>query len=541
MIYIKNASCFDEIKINSQLLFYTAKAQKAPFITSFEAALNPACYRNQFDAFAYVIINQKTQEFLLVRDHLGMQPLFYAYQAASKTLVFGETMPDVLAELNPKPAILDAEARGEFIEPRVYADQTLYQGIYRVEPGHMMHGKPNGELTKKVFWQLEQAGETLYYQDKREYLEHFSELMSNAIQDATHGFNHVAAEFSAGVDSTAVYLASTERGLNPTLFMHAATPDSRSAKSYNTGAEDKFYQHYQPNIHRIDADNFDPIAVFRQYSKYFAGPAPYIFEAFAHPLHAEVSKGKHDVLLSGFGGDQGVSGHVPLRFILPELLRNKAFSRAFEALSSHTLRRRLLQCIQYSHPITHRLIQSGQDLKAVVTNVWKSDSNKRLISVYPQQRDYFKTLREAEWQSLQGPASHEIRMRIESSSIVAKKMGFEYRYPLLHPKLLEFYLSLPLSEKRHEGAGRYLIRRYLARYLPASIFDDYQKKTGLNILPATMDLYKTKYSEGAYQEAFHGLPYPELVQDKLEHMTMVKSARAFMLKSWQADYRQIGL
>jgi hypothetical protein len=102
---------------------------------------------------------------------------------------------------------------------------------------------------------------------------------------------------------------------------------------------------------------------------------------------------------------------------------------------------------------------------------------------------------------------------------------------LLHPKLIEFYLSLPLPEKRHEGAGRYLIRRYLARYLPASIFDNYQKKTGLNILAATMDDYQTKFSEGVFQSAFHELPYPELIQDKMEHMRMVKSVRAFMLKS----------
>jgi asparagine synthetase B (glutamine-hydrolysing) len=538
MVIIKNASGFHERTLNKQLLLYRATLSNSLSIDSLEDARNPKHYRYQFNPFADVIVNQGTGEFLLVRDHLGVQPLYYVYQAGLKTLVFGETIPDILACLDQKPALLDAEARGEFIEPRGYTDKTLYQGIYRVEPGHMMHGKPDGKLTKKAFWQLERTGDTLYYRDKREYLAHFTELMDRATQDATRGFDahHIAAEFSAGVDSTAVYLASTQQGLNPTLFMHAATPGSRSDKSYNTRAEVDFYKHYQPDTHRIQADDFDLIAVSERYAKWFAGTPSYIFEVFAHPLHRAVSEKGHGVLLSGFGGDQGVSGHVPIRFILPELLKNRAFKQVWESLSHVSFQRRILHLIQYAHPFSHQWVQKAQDLKININNLRKSRDQKQEISVYPQQRAYFKTLREAEWQLLQGPLSHEIRMRIESSSIVAKKMGFEYRYPLLHPNLLAFYLSLPISEKRHGGAGRYLIRRYLARYLPASIFDNYHKKTGLNILPATMDVYKTQFSEGVFKKTFDALPYSELMQDKTEHMRMVKSVRAFMLKSWLADY-----
>ena len=111
-------------------------------------------------------------------------------------------------------------------------------------------------------------------------------------------------------------------------------------------------------------------------------------------------------------------------------------------------------------------------------------------------------------------------------------MGFEYRYPLLYPKLLSFFLSLPLSQKRHQGVGRYLMRRYLASHLPASVFDSYHKKEGLNILPATMDYFKPKFSDGLFDEQFKSLPYAELIQDKMQHRMMIKSIQAFMLKSY---------
>ena len=129
---------------------------------------------------------------------------------------------------------------------------------------------------------------------------------------------------------------------------------------------------------------------------------------------------------------------------------------------------------------------------------------------------------------MQGPNSHEIRMRIEYSSIGAKKMGFDYRYPLLHPKLLEFFLSLPLEQKRHQGVGRYMMRRYLAKVMPAVPFDTYKKKEGLNIMPATMDTFKTQWHTGRFQNEFQSLP-KKLTQDKLPHKTMIKTIQAFML------------
>ena len=81
-------------------------------------------------------------------------------------------------------------------------------------------------------------------------------------------------------------------------------------------------------------------------------------------------------------------------------------------------------------------------------------------------------------------------------------MGFEYRYPLLYPNLLSFFLALPVSQKRHDGVGRYLIRRYLARQMPGAVFDTYQKKEGLNILPATMDYFKPQFLDGVFDAHF---------------------------------------
>ncbi len=531
-----NASNFNITKLNPHCIVYSATDKDLIPYISFNQAQKLTTWQNLFYPFAQIIVNPSNGEFILVRDHLGVRPLYYYHNAGQ--LIFGDTIPDVLRHL-PAPVILiDTEISDIFADAPQYTDKTIYPGIYRVEPGHMMHCKLSGFLVKAAFWQLELHCKELHYHDEREYVEHFAALMDEAIRDATHNSANVAAEFSAGMDSSAIYCASMRAGLNPPLFMHAAVSGSTSDKIYNKVYENTFIQHFPAAIiHRIMDEDFAAIRVFKQYSSWFGVPAPYMFELFAHNLHRAVAATKHTILLSGFGGDQGVSGHIPARFILPELIKNKQYLQAWRESTSYTtntaklgpLARSLLimQCV---HPLLHRGIHMLRDLKLSIYNASKPSKQKPSPNQHPYHTEYFKTLRAAEWSFLQGPNSHEIRTRIEYSSIVAKKMGFEYRYPLLHPKLLEFFLSLPLSQKRHQGKGRYMMRRYLARHLPHWVFDSYNKKEGLAILAATMDTFKAQWIAGIFQEEFHELPYAQLIQDHSPHKTMIKTVQAFMLK-----------
>ena len=523
-----NASHFYRVALNPQCTAYNSSPNEVISIASFEEGLNPACYRAVFHPFAQAVENEATGECILVRDHLGLRPLYYRYQSGQ--LIFGDTIPDIVHQLPSAPALLDSEVSHLFGDVHHYTDNTLYTGIHRVEPGHMVRIFPNGRIIKSAFWQLEQEGDTLHYRDEREYLEHFTSLMQESVNNATKDSQSIAAEFSAGMDSTAVYGACAQLGLNPPLFMHAALPNSTNAQTYNDRYERAFMEQFpSATIHRHMADDFDAIRVFKDYAAWFGGPSPYIFDVFAHNIHKAVSKQGHTILLSGFGGDQGVSSHIPARFILPSLINSKQFCQAWteSAASANTLRR-LAQLIQCTHPSLHKLIQHAQDLKLDFSNTFRAPDQQRAASTHPYHRHYFKTLREVEWSFLQGPNSHEVRMRIEYSSIVAKKMGFDYRYPLLHPKLLEFFLSLPLEQKRHQGIGRHLMRRYLAQIMPTASFNTYKKKEGLNIMPATLDAFKTQQDSGFFHNEFQLLP-KALTYDKSPHKTMIKTIQAYML------------
>ena len=151
---------------------------------------------------------------------------------------------------------------------------------------------------------------------------------------------------------------------------------------------------------------------------------------------------------------------------------------------------------------------------------------------HPYHRNYYQSMREAQWDFLQGPNSHEIRMRIEYSSIVSKQLGFEYRYPLLYPKLLEFFLSIPPTQKRQQNQGRYLIRQYLSQYLPDNLFDSYKKREGLGITPSIFEQFKQAYDQGQYKDAFKDLPYANIMPKTNSDMKMIYDIKAFMLHSY---------
>ncbi len=521
-------------------LYYYHKPPET--IHTFHDALDISLWRSYYKPFACVFVSPNQHEIILVRDHLGLSPLYY-FHAIGKPLIIGETIPEVLNQLEFTPSFCENQIAELFSEQKRYSDETIYQGIYRVEPGYLMRFKADGTLLKTPFWRLEPFGPTLHYADDRDYLDHFTSLMNEAIQNAVEDNpHHIAAEYSAGLDSSAVYCAAAAINVQPKLFMHVASPGGESANLYNDYYEKAFIEHYQlHDIQRIGEEDFDPIAVFNHYATWFAGPAPYLFFMFAHNLHRAVANGKHRILLSGFGGDQGVSGQIPLNFYIPELIHQKDYRQAWHALtrnqsqmSPYTRIKRCLQYAQFMHPSLYGLSLKMKHLRHTVDTHLKGRNHAwSATATHPYQRHYFRTLREAEWCLLQGPESHEVRMRIEYSSIISKKMGFEYRYPLLYPKLLEFILSVPVTQKRREGQGRYLIKQYLSQCMGEGIFNAYRKQEGLGIVPSTFSLFQQQFQQGCYQSFFQNVPYPHLIQHKHPSIELRNMIKGFMLGSYE--------
>ena len=93
-------------------------------------------------------------------------------------------------------------------------------------------------------------------------------------------------------------------------------------------------------------------------------------------------------------------------------------------------------------------------------------------------------------------------------------------------------MQLPLAQKYCHGVGRYLMRRYMNQYLPADIFNQYKKSTGIAILPGTMEKFKQQYLQGDYNEAFKNLPYQQYFSNGTQDLALIKMTHAYMIRSY---------
>jgi asparagine synthase (glutamine-hydrolysing) len=86
--------------------------------------------------FAIALHDERANRFVLVRDHLGIKPVFYALD--DERLVFGSEIKALLAS-GLVERELDVDALGEFIGwEYVPAPRTLFRDVRKLEPGHLL-------------------------------------------------------------------------------------------------------------------------------------------------------------------------------------------------------------------------------------------------------------------------------------------------------------------------------------------------------------------------------------------------------------------
>ena len=93
--------------------------------------------------FAFALWDEKERALFLVRDHVGIKPLYYAYQKPDRqggcpSLIFASEVKSILASGLVK-ADLDHESLHQFLTFLWVPDpNTLFRGIKTVPPGHVV-------------------------------------------------------------------------------------------------------------------------------------------------------------------------------------------------------------------------------------------------------------------------------------------------------------------------------------------------------------------------------------------------------------------
>src|SRR5437764_302218 len=119
--------------------------------------------------FAFAIWDSRRQRLLLVRDRLGIKPLYWARQR--ELLLFGSEIKALLAS-----NLIEPEARvsalPEFFGTRTTPGaETLFKGIHKLEPGHRLVFE-RGQIRVSQYWDVP-TGRTPKVANTREVVDRF--------------------------------------------------------------------------------------------------------------------------------------------------------------------------------------------------------------------------------------------------------------------------------------------------------------------------------------------------------------------------------
>jgi asparagine synthase (glutamine-hydrolysing) len=102
--------------------------------------------------FAFAIWDSLLETLMLARDRLGIKPLYYMVR--DNELLFGSEIKALLAAL-PSPPTLDDRVLPEFLtNGYVTGEQTMFQGIKRLLPGHTLTWSRDAGFQCRQYWRV---------------------------------------------------------------------------------------------------------------------------------------------------------------------------------------------------------------------------------------------------------------------------------------------------------------------------------------------------------------------------------------------------
>lgn len=174
----------------------------------------PACLQRLNGFFAFAVWDNKKQELFLVRDRMGIKPLYYG---VLKGYLYFASEPKGLLPLWERPELNSEALVPYFMLSYIPAPLSIYKDIYKLEQGHYLRSGPEGSLEKVSWWHPVE-------QDVQPFLDFHqaARILKKAVQEAVEDWLQadvpVGVFLSGGVDSAVITLAAAQHHKNLTAF-----------------------------------------------------------------------------------------------------------------------------------------------------------------------------------------------------------------------------------------------------------------------------------------------------------------------------------
>ncbi len=437
--------------------------------------------------FAIALLDQREDVLYLVRDRLGIKPLFYS--RLSDSLVFGSEIKAIFRHGKVR-ARLDHVSLFHMLHGLLLPEATCFENVRTVEPGCMLRISRSA-VTRSRYWDLPLGGEVAPASEE-EAIEELRRLFYEAVGLRLHGDVEVGAYVSGGLDSTSVASVAAEVGGRPVkaFTVEFENKELNEGKEAGEFAQAGGFEHHTVRIGPGD------LAPHFERSLWHSEMAVSNSHGAAKMILSELARRHVKVVLTGEGADEALAGYNVFQHIaLLEEVRNHPKDRGRRAnleallrkegsgialLNSGILPIRALPDYDrivgmfgaYPYAIV-RAMKTGKKVRLMMS----SDFRREVAGIDPI-AEMAGRIGRGRMTSLSAVAAHQYYLfKADLPAYNLNYLGdrvemahsIEGRVPFLDHKLVEFAFSLPQSLKLRNGTGKYVLRRAIAGRLPSAL------------------------------------------------------------------------
>lgn len=444
--------------------------------------------------FVTAIWDRPRRRLVIVRDRLGIKPLYYTL-LGDGTLVFGSELkavvvhPGVRRELEPRA--LDLFLTLEYVP----APWSIFKGIHKLPAGHRLVYR-DGQIAIEKYWDItggKDAARRVEPKDLPAVCDELYALLKESVKLRLISDVPLGAFLSGGIDSSTIVGLMRELGASPLKTFSIGFKDAsyneleharRIARLFETEHEElvlepKALELTETLIRHLD-EPFGDFSIFPTY------------------LVSKMARAHVTVALSGDGGDEVFGGYETYqaqklsRFPLAAPLGRAAgaivrrLPPSAQKKGTWNKLRRYVQAFDNPASLRHvrwMMFLSGKDRKKLYSDRLVGDLGglrapseiEPFASTYGRLGDFDRTNGEL-YLDLRTYLADDILVKVDRMSMAP---SLEARVPLLDHKLVEFAFTLPGNLKLRGMETKWIFKKTMERLLPKETL--YRKKEGFSI------------------------------------------------------------
>jgi asparagine synthase (glutamine-hydrolysing) len=434
--------------------------------------------------FAAAIFDARERRLLLVRDPIGVRPLYYFH--TSRLFAFASEIKGLLAhpDITPCP---DDEGVADFMlvgsRPLNHQDLTCFQGISSVVPSHLVVVTPDRLATRR-YWDFDTCAQ-VRFRTYGEYVDAFRERYVEAVKRRMRSAYPVAISVSGGLDSSSVFCeAETLRRAGKVIA------PSIAGVSYVSDLHETDEQRFLCEIEERFGVTFDRFSIEprtglvsgaeHQITSVEAPFVDYLW-GVTNELHTRAAASGARSILSGHWGDQMLFSTAYLIDLL--------FRGAWATIWQHTrgyaryfgrdepwMRRRLLLFDAMRHSVPRAIAPPLKWLrlrfferrppKAWFSTDFLAAALRHRYRLATFDRPFHSAHARAVY--VEARSKYQVQC-MEWNNKVSAAHGLDAAFPFLDRDLIAFLMAIPGEIHARDGVPRVLLREAMRGVMPDCI------------------------------------------------------------------------